>query len=544
MFVFSLRGFRDAITFQKVGETQINAVESFIRTQLPAVLTNWKAHKDASINNECFFGAIHMFDPSEFAFSEGDRIQIEAIASHVKNVMDDPNRGPQYFATNAHKSVKSNYKQVGQYFGANTACVISKQNTSMDIKKQLFVNARAVLKKKCVSNKRINEFTEQMVVVTVHANGSPTGSIECVLCEHSDGVRETQNVQSKTEGDPPKVYWILSNFSKHIERHNKKPKLDKSQLNASNLSRIDSFRNESDSHSADISHETIEEIPVHETDEDIVIDETVEANSSTIFLQIEPLNESFTIECVQSLIYEQISEQMNDMLEVLLKHNIEEHDMAFKIDGEEFFLKYAQIEPDGNCMFAALTHQLLKKKIGSRSHTNEVSKLRKHVVDYITNHRPEFEHDLKGIIYERNEGKEVKNIGKACDNYLKNVLTQKGVWGGGETLKAVTRMKFVNILVMNANGDSYFPSGFNMKLKKTVILTFDSAVDACSESAAVDQSQNNDCDASGGIVSNIERNHYNSVVRMEQSNIYTLSQMLATIAYKRITQEQADLVEL
>lgn len=549
MFVFSIRGFRDAITFKKVDEAQINAVENFIRTQMPGILANWKTSKGANaINDEDFFGEIHVFDPSGFEFSEGDRIQIEAVASYVRSIMDDPNRGPQYFAISTQKAAKPNYKQVGHYFGANATNVVSnvsKQNTSIDTKKQLFTNVRAVLKKKGVNNNEIKQFTQQMVVVTEHQNGNPTASIECVLCEQIDGVREPQNVQSKVEGDPPKIYWILSNFSKHIERHNKKLKLDEPKINASNSSSINS-QNDSYSHSAKLSHESIEEIEVSMDENGDIVEEIVTVNDSTIFLQIEQLSESFSIENVQSLIYDQISEQLNDMLEISLKHNIEENDMAFKIDNEEFTLQFAQIDADGNCMFAALTHQLSKTRIGSRSHSNAVSKLRKDVVKYIKSHRSEFEHELKGRIYEQNElnGKKTENIENAWQHYLEKELPKNGEWGGSETLKAVTRMKFVNILIMNAKGEGYFPYDFNMKLKQTVILAFESAGDAFSESAAVDQSQSNDCDASDEIISNTERNHYNSVVRMEQSDIYTLSQMLATIAYKRITQEQVDMVEL
>lgn len=123
----------------------------------------------------------------------------------------------------------------------------------------------------------------------------------------------------------------------------------------------------------------------------------------------------------------------------------------------------------------------------------------------------------------------------------------KGVWGSTETIKAVTRMNAVNILIINARGECYFPLGFQMRLKKTVILTFGIVpVHAHTESDVVDQRQVDGCDASemshDVAIPNTKRNHYNSVMRMDQNDIYTVSQVLASVAYKRI-QEQIDFVD-
>lgn len=373
---------------------------------------------------------------------------------------------------------------------------------------------------------KIEQFTGDMVVIKENEYTNPTGSIECVLCQPIDGKREPQTVQSKEYGDPPKVYWILSNFSKHIDKHDKKPKLN--ALNELNLLPNECCSHKNDDESLEYTEEMVDVI---KNDEDILIETVVEineTNDSTIHLQIEPLNQSPTVEDVQSLIYIQISEQLNNMLEVSLKHNIKEIDMVFKIDNKEFIFQFAEIEPDGNCLIAALVHQLLKLKIGDRPHLKATAKLRKDVVDHIKRHRSDYEHELKGMVYEQNEGKQVADIYTECIKYLEKDLPKDGFWAGSETISAVTRMKSVNILIVNANGKCYFPFGFQMKFRKTVILTF---------GVFNYQIDNEDCD-------NTQRNHYSSVVRMDQADIYVVSQSLAEIEHKKIIQEQIDSVDL
>lgn len=88
MFWFSLRGFRDALTMQYIGEEQINSIQNFIRNQLPGILSKWKGCEEKlPINEEDFFGEIYVYDPASFEFSEGDKIQIAEIVTYIKKVI-------------------------------------------------------------------------------------------------------------------------------------------------------------------------------------------------------------------------------------------------------------------------------------------------------------------------------------------------------------------------------------------------------------------------------------------------------------------------
>lgn len=133
-----------------------------------------------------------------------------------------------------------------------------------------------------------------------------------------------------------------------------------------------------------------------------------------------------------------------------------------------------------------------------------------------------------------NEGKEIPDLKTACTHFIERILPKPKEWGGSETLKAVTLMKAVNILIINEKGTCYFTNNFNSQLKKTVILAF-GTTGACRLNEIENENQMN----SGGI-SNAERNHYNSVARMDQNDIFKISQMLASQIRTRNITAQID----
>lgn len=100
---------------------------------------------------------------------------------------------------------------------------------------------------------------------------------------------------------------------------------------------------------------------------------------------------------------------------------------------------------------------------------------------------------------------------KASKNFLQNELPNESTWGGGESIKAVHEMNGVNILTINENGSCIFsPNGFDKQLTQTVVLAY-----------RIDERSPNKC------------NHYDSVVRMEQSDIFDMAKMLAAIEYNK-----------
>lgn len=112
--LFSLCGFRDSLTFSKVGRNQIDLVENFIKTKLPSIVSIWKANRSenaSDLNDVDFFGPIYVYDKDSFEFSPGDHLQISSITSHVKEML---RAEPQYFKRPDSAESNSNtmlYKQ-------------------------------------------------------------------------------------------------------------------------------------------------------------------------------------------------------------------------------------------------------------------------------------------------------------------------------------------------------------------------------------------------------------------------------------------------
>lgn len=201
--------------------------------------------------------------------------------------------------------------------------------------------------------------------------------------------------------------------------------------------------------------------------------------------------------------------------------------MTFYIEEKEFTLQITEIEPDGNCLFGALVHQIFRTKNEEKHQANKIKKLREDVVAYINQHRDDFEHDLKGCVFDYYEGKKIDDIELASTNFLNNILSKDGTWAGSESIKAVARMNDVNILIVNENGDCYFVCDFDVRKKRTVILAF-GRVHFSNPDKVDNPNQNKLCDANAERISNINRNHYNSVTDIDENDIFIMSKFLAT----------------
>lgn len=97
---FSLCNIRDALTFKNVNYSIIDQVESFVRMELPEIISKWKkSDKVESLNEKDYFGDVYAYDPNSFKFAVGDRIQIMELVNHVKRTIDaNPESGLQCFA--------------------------------------------------------------------------------------------------------------------------------------------------------------------------------------------------------------------------------------------------------------------------------------------------------------------------------------------------------------------------------------------------------------------------------------------------------------
>lgn len=475
-------------------------------------------------------------------------MQIADIVSYIKKVIEDPEKGAQYFDPDRKGSKGPNYRFVGGYFRDKDVCLKNVKKPTMnstcmledkDIHSKLFEHAIKILRKNGVGKTTIEQFTQSMTSIDSSGTNGIEGNVHCILCKCAKLNRNPITVQSKTSGNPPKVYWTMSNFSKHLEKVHKNKRKIKREKFADLSNEFDYLGDESmfgelstTTVVSNIANETMNSDDGASSD----LNQNYQQNDSVIFENDSNANQPLDINQLQSLIYNQISAQILDMSNAMIKYDETEKDMKFLIEDETYKAKYTKIAPNGSCFFGASVHQLLKHHTDSRLHAKETKKLRADVVNYIKKHRPNFEYELKGAAFDLWGGAVSEAIQSASTKFLEEELPKSHTWAGVESLKAVISMKQVNILVVNENGIAYFPKGFDMRLNRTAILAFTKLSFEVHEVSGVGGDDENGCIvAKVENISNTDRDHYNSIVRMDQADIYVLSKSLATQIYKRLT---------
>lgn len=519
--LYSLFGFRDSLTFKYVNDDVINQAEQFIANDVSNMIDKWQA-KDINliIDKTAFFGEIYENDPRSFKFLIGDRLQLKDLASYVKKIVGENNEGISHFAPdNAIDKFKRNNHQTDRYFGFTrktknvlpphlkscTASALESSPTdfSKELSQNLFNSVIKALEKKGINKNIIEKLHENQISVKVADNNRILyGKFPCILCKKS---RKRMFSAQHTEKNGI-TYWVLSNYLTHLKNHFKNNKLDYDSDNSAE--NVDDTLNSLNEIAETFN---IEKVKVEQIDDD-----SNQGNSTTLNLDIELLPEDGFSE-IFTEIYGQISNQMGRMVDAVLKNNEEEHSMNFILSNMQRKLQIVQIPPDGSCLFGALAHQISGTKTKSGDHSCLTAKMRADVVAHIKKNVDSFEHELKGAILNVNEGKNVRNMKKKCKDFLYNELSDESTWAGAESIKAVCEINNVNILIMNENGASYFsPCSFDKNLSQTVVLAYRLQLKTL-----------------GINVSNVNRNHYDSVVRMEQSDVYDLSKMLASIEWKK-----------
>lgn len=104
-----------------------------------------------------------------------------------------------------------------------------------------------------------------------------------------------------------------------------------------------------------------------------------------------------------------------------------------------------------------------------------------------------FAHNIKGRVLDRKH--EVEDIDKECIFFVNHCLPQPGCWGGFESLKAISSVFKINIMIFCENGHYYFADRFNEDYNKSVFIAFR--------------------DASGKTQTDTNRNHYDSVSNID-----------------------------
>lgn len=448
-------------------------------------------------------------------------------------------------------------------------------STAIDEKKRLeqrlFDNLQKVLIANGVEKTDLEKFKCDDVKVEIANDDSIHGVICCALCSDKYQCR----IPSKIRGE--QVYWTLSNFRRHLNKShdlvrtdsesqiskraksenspNSKPQekshelLDMNNGDTNDEHRIENKTDMSENamihsepNTADSTNvaedvcdyvadsleiktpnsiiiNALEDLPVQIEEVYTYVvctdnDNIEGGNTTPINLQIE------TINTVELLVYKQISSQTLNMTEICMKYDDAMTTMNFELNDNICILDVAKIKADGQCLFSSLAHQLHGPKLDSEEHAKAAAQIRSDVIDFIKSNLNTFEHDIRGCIYHE-KSKRVKKPGKIKDYekeanaFLTKHLSKKSYWGGSESIKAVSLMYEVNVLIICEDSSAYFANGFESRFNRSLLLAYRL------------NSQHGHPNT-GGL-----RNHYDSGINIHSDNLVDICDSLALMAFNQ-----------
>lgn len=472
-----------------------------MRDVLPKILDDKKDQSGETVEMNLFYGDVYASTPNLFTFPSGDRLLIQEISEHVKRIFEEKGLkgGVQHFT-----SVLKVNKQVRVMPNENIALSsFIRQDEgahSMDMKFQLHTTAVKVLKSFGLDADLVNSFDDTMVFLKIDENNRYRGSVLCVICQNNN-VRKEINLHCKY-GAQNRVYWVDANLKRHLNSHFDPKSIKREKKNS--LDDVNSATNPMDlDEEIEFEHENADEIELEDDD----------AHSRSLDLSIEPAD------LLENMVYEQISAQSLKMVESVLTYSEIEEQVSFKIAETEYHLQVASIEPDGSCLFRSLLHQLYG---GQLSQTDEATKsLRRDVVAFIKKNFSHFEFELRGRVHEKDDeersakkskrkkkSQTAQELQKKCKQLLQQNLSKSTYWGGSETIKAVSMMHSVNILIFCDDAPCYFANcGFNRNYTRTLLIAHKQAY-------------------KGNKDNNCLRNHYDSVSGIDGPETVAIAQYL------------------
>lgn len=330
-----------------------------------------------------------------------------------------------------------------------------------------------------------------------------TAYVFCKNCRMQNKPKKIA-VQFETSSINSCKYWNFSNFIKHVNKHIKNTE--------------EMVLNQSPEHllETDAECDTIEN---DRPDEAMNVDEEKPANIST---GIVPGTEDYFTD----QIFNQIAEQNQWLSKKMKSQKLVRDEMTFKL-GKDRTIEFVEIRSDGNCLFSALAHQIYGFKPNSVKNTNAAKTLRLESANYIIKNYENFNVHIVGRLYEENERNALKlskDLTEQGMDFVKNKLTKRRVWGGMESIKAISESNKLNILVFNEEENCRFLIDFKPEYKRTITIAY-----------RLSHLENE---------SPTHRNHYVSIAEVSQNILYECAVSLAKIEVKRRDLTEAMIVEL
>lgn len=462
-FKFRIQGYGTALTFKSITDADIVGLEDFVKNELFEDL-KLRFNIVDQLNDEQFlalFFAAFVKDIKRFKVYFGHRKLIRELVAHTKKVVDTPNvnDGLAHFARKMTAKQITSFRtaihcmdkncffvdhvtatlspNIGQCSSGNEIESKQSQNeNNINIKAQKDSIYKKALKtvqrfEKKNNIKRLREFVCNFVNVNGSSYDNIKGSVSCCFChENSQNERVKLFFSRSVVGGS----WTMSNLSKHLKLHH---------MHNKNL--------------------TLLELKVEPC--------TPNGKQLNEISKLDADDTTFIEDCTDQLLT-QMSLQCIKMVNATLLNAELVRQVVLKEKQMEKTLKVCSIAPDGDCLFAAIAHQLNGEKIGSVLHQNSTAALKKQIIEYIKNNIHDFERYLLGRVIEYKPEKQITDKYADFLDFLDCRLSNRLSWGGFETMKAVTELLKINIVVLNENGICKLGYRYNAEYNRSVILSY------------------------------------------------------------------------
>lgn len=442
----------------------ITYVEDFVKLKLPDIIRRKNHEIDERFS--CFFG-LHTADPKEFDFKLGEIRLIEELIKFVKTKVDEQNNDSQPKSLKlfndlkcAPASGKHSWKRqlsatpLGMFFDDQKKFDVltpdqkgvNISHTDVDHLTNTLFDRAAVMLNEHKNSMKKDIFSKNCVTVNIDTDNKVKGSIYCNYCDKTDSIRKVKVYYQTINGSG---YWILSNLKKHLSKTHVSREIKSKQNNQNSTAEQAKSEN----------------------------------NFSLISLKIEPVRANDIpaekLKDYESQLYKQIYLQTIQMVNAAHTNKDQINNCRIQFNLAEAtqpdVIGISKTEADGDCLYSALAHQLYGNQLNSREHKRQTRSLRDATVEHIGQHLSDYIHILKGRIYEMkdsNQGIKFQNdISTACLTFLSKYLSTN-TWAGQETIKAISEIHGVNIVVINQDGSCNLPNHFNTKYERSLLVYY------------------------------------------------------------------------
>lgn len=473
-----------------------------------------------------FFG-LYQSSPGKFKFLPGKSILIKDIAKEVKKVVDQDGN---LEAFTAAAYFKVSRKDTCQLFGCTFFGKKSRTQKRIRMKLEILGNAEFDnTDDKPISNGGIKgEFIPKLKaqfewidpslngqdylseeMVSIKNNGSSIKAyVECIFCIKEKKPKKTFMIQFDAAKNGL-AYWNFSNFRSHLRKHTiatDEPSIDdppndvkishpetidecvKSESELNEFDELNDDRIESDHEQEPIDDDNADcdDVDVDIDDDSLIVvsDESAlnASGASAEDIEAYEFEQIVDADSIEYKIFEQISQQNLFMTKAINTNNEKQYAMEFNLNDESTELRVIKIKGDGNCMFSCLAHQMFGHKVNSSEHEDATNSLREAAVKFIRENFKDFMFELKGRVLEERDIQKTRKgqrkmvewkdiTEKDCENYVMTLSNSK-TYGGAESIKALSRIHRVNIVVFYELGPHYYPLSFDRNFDRTLFMAY------------------------------------------------------------------------